>query len=103
MNISYRSPSKLSNRRSWDFTQRADLTLYVEEKEFFVHRGILCKYSPVFQVMLESDNFREKNSQIINLPNKRADDVQQMLNFIYPFGHQITGTNSFVFLTPNFN
>ena len=27
----------------------------------------------------------------IELPDKKGEDIQQLLNFLYPFGHQITG------------
>ena len=74
----------------WDFTSSSDLTLVVENKELHVHRQILCSCSPVFKAMLESD-FMEKCLSIIPLPDKKAREVQEMLNFIYPFGHQITG------------
>ena len=75
----------------WDFTQPSDLTLRVNGKDFFIHRSVLIKASPVFQVMLQSGNFLEKDLDVINLPYKKAKDIQQLLNFMYPFAHQITG------------
>ncbi|XP_004207049.1 BTB and MATH domain-containing protein 36 [Hydra vulgaris] len=78
------------NQYSWDFTRKTDLTLLVQDSEFHVHRFILSSCSPVFNVMLESDNFVEKTCQIIKLPNKKKEHIQLMLNFIYPFGHHIT-------------
>ncbi|XP_047136168.1 speckle-type POZ protein-like isoform X2 [Hydra vulgaris] len=74
----------------WEFNRKADVTLLVEGEELYVHRFILSSCSPVFNVMLESDNFIEKNSRIIPLPDKKREDIQEMLNFIYPFGHQIS-------------
>ena len=69
---------------------RNDLVLLVEKKEFHVHRDVLCSYSPVFKAMLESD-FREKRMEKIPLPGKSVQQVLEMLNFIYPFGHEING------------
>ena len=40
--------------------------------------------------MLESD-FREKQMDKIPLPGKSVQQVLEMLNFIYPFGHEISG------------
>ncbi|XP_057305499.1 kelch-like protein diablo [Hydractinia symbiolongicarpus] len=85
----FRSPYK-TNRQFWDFTQSADLVLQVEGRKFYVHRSILSHCSPVFQVMLESDHFIEKHQTSITFPDKNSADIQQLLNFIYPFGHQIT-------------
>ena len=87
------SPKNLSSpiRRYWDFTQQPDVILVVEDEDIYAHRAVLSYASPVFRVMLESDHFIEKNSTKINLPYKKVEDIQQLLNFIYPFGHQITG------------
>lgn len=41
--------------------------------------------------MLESSHFKESNMEKIELPDKKGEDIQQLLNFLYPFGHQITG------------
>ena len=98
-----RSPSKTRNtnntqqqqqqqhRRFWDFTQQPDVILQVENEDIFAHRTLLVNASPVFAVMLESDHFIEKHLPKIKLPFKKIEDVQQLLNFIYPFGHQICG------------
>ena len=85
--------TQINTVATWDFTQRSDLTLHVEDKSFYTHRYILTRCSPVFRVMLESGNFREKEMDVIELPYKKAEEVQQLLNFVYPFAHQITGTD----------
>ena len=74
----------------WDFTLYSDLILHVENRDLYVHREVLCTHSPVFKVMLEAD-FREKEMDRIPLPGKSVQQVLEMLNFIYPFGHEITG------------
>lgn len=101
-----RSPSKTRNthntnntqhqqqqhhRKFWDFTQQPDVILQVENEDIYAHRILLVKASPVFAVMLESDHFIEKHLPKIKLPFKKIEDVQQLLNFVYPFGHQICG------------
>lgn len=80
-----------SSREYWNFAEPPDLVLKVENKEYHVHKRILTEVSPVFKVMLESENFREKNLRKIELPGKRAEDMHVLLNLLYPFGHQITG------------
>ena len=79
------------NRKFWDFTQPPDVILQVENEDIYAHRTLLVKASPVFAVMLESDHFIEKNLPKIKLPFKRIEEIQQLLNFVYPFGHQISG------------
>jgi len=85
----FRSPNKTA-RKFWDFSQPADLILAVDSNEYYVHRALLAKSSPVFQIMLESEHFIEKDLGKIELPDKKSEDIQLMLNFLYPFGHQIT-------------
>ena len=88
----FRSEKKSREQRNefWDFTIKSDLVLVVEHSELHVHRDILCCHSPVFKVMLESD-FKEKRMEKIPLPGKTVQQVLEMLNFIYPFGHEING------------
>ena len=62
----------------------------MENRDLYVHREVLCAHSPVFKVMLEAD-FRERRMDRIPLPGKSVQQVLEMLNFIYPFGHEITG------------
>lgn len=90
MSVFKSSPTKIV-RKFWDFTRPADLVLVVEGLEYFVHKSILTKSSPVFKIMLESSHFKESNMEKIELPDKKGEDIQQLLNFLYPFGHQITG------------
>ena len=97
MSVFKQSPSKMWRRQIrelWDFTSPTDLVLVIEERDFHVHRQILCDCSPVFRVMLESEHFSEKDQKYILLPEKKAADFQQLLNFIYPFGHAITGNSA---------
>ena len=79
-------------RKFWDFTQQPDVILQVENEDIYAHKTLLVKASPVFAVMLESDHFIEKHLPKIKLPFKKIEDVQQLLNFVYPFGHQICGS-----------
>nr|XP_047136164.1 BTB and MATH domain-containing protein 36-like isoform X1 [Hydra vulgaris]XP_047136173.1 BTB and MATH domain-containing protein 36 isoform X1 [Hydra vulgaris] len=74
----------------WEFNKKFDITFLVEGEELYVHRYVLSSSSPVFKVLLESDNFVEKNKRVISLPNKNKENIQEMLNYIYPFGHQIS-------------
>ena len=75
----------------WDFRKARDLVLVVENEEYHVHREILTEVSPVFRVMLQSENFRESYSRRIELPGKSGSDIQELLNLLYPHGHEISG------------
>ena len=68
----FSEPWKLSN-----------LVLVVEEQRFHVHRGTLAFWSPVFERMLTSD-FKEKNLDEIPLPGKKASEVKELLQIMYP-------------------
>jgi len=68
----FSEPWKLSN-----------LVLVVEEQRFHVHRGTLAFWSPVFERMFTSD-FKEKNLDEIPLPGKKASEVKELLQIMYP-------------------
>ena len=61
----------------------SDLILSVEGRKFHVHRTLLTVASQVFETMFTS-NFKEKSAREIKLPEKKAGDIEQLLNFIYP-------------------
>ena len=61
----------------------SDVVLVVEEQRFHVHRSTLAFWSPVFEGMFTSD-FKEKNSEEIPLPGKRACEVNELLQIMYP-------------------
>jgi len=76
----------------------SDLILVVEGKRFHVHRCILSMCSPVFDAMLSLD-FKEKNAREIPLPEKKADEIEELLRAIYPYvEHRICEENSFSLL-----
>lgn len=76
----------------------SDLVLVVEGKRFHVHRCILSMCSPVFDAMLSLD-FKEKNAREIPLPEKKADEIEELLRAIYPYvEHRICEENSFSLL-----
>ena len=82
---------KMDSVGLWDFRKAPDLVLVVEDEEYHVHKKILTEASRVFKVMLESENFCEKYSRRIPLPDKRGVDIQQLLNALYPHGYEISG------------
>ena len=63
--------------------QLSDVVLVVEEQRFHVHRGTLAFWSPVFERMFTSD-FKEKNSDEIPLPGKKASEINELLQIMYP-------------------
>ena len=56
----------------------SDVALVVEKKRFHVHRSTLAFWSPVFERMFTSD-CKEKNSEEIPLPGKKAREVNELL------------------------
>lgn len=68
-----------------DFTEPwklSDVVLVVGERKFHVHRSTLAIWSPVFERMFTSD-FKEKNSDEIPLPGKKASKVNELLQIMY--------------------
>ena len=76
----------------------SNLILLVEGRRFHVHRDVLIVCSPVFEAMLSSD-FKEKSANEIPLPDKVADEMEQLLSAIYPDRKfSITKENCFLLL-----
>ena len=73
--------------------EQSDVVLLVERQKFHVHRLILSMSSPVFSRMFSSD-FKEKDADEISLPEKKAEEIREMLLVIYPsFGKRVDDTN----------
>ena len=65
---------------SWKFS---DIVLVVEDQRFYVHRNILALQSPVFEKMFTAA-FQEKTKEEIPLPDKKANEIKELLLMIYP-------------------
>ena len=80
----------------WKFS---DVVLVVEEQRFHVHRSTLAFWSPVFERMFASD-FKEKDSGQIPLPGKKAREVNELLQIMYPSLEEkvITSNNCYFLL-----
>ena len=77
---------KESNGERQDFTQAwkfSDVVLVVEGEKLHVHRAVLALCSPVFETMFTSE-FQEKEKKEISLPGKKANEVKELLQVIYP-------------------
>ena len=77
---------KESNREPQAFTQpwkSSDVVLVVEGEKLHVHRAVLTLCSPVFETMFTS-KFQEKEKKEIPLPHKKAKEVKELLQVIYP-------------------
>ena len=61
----------------------SDVVLVVEDKKLHVHRAVLALCSPVFKKMFTSE-FQEKGKNEISLPGKKADEIIQLLQIVYP-------------------
>ena len=75
-----------SEVESLDFSQPwklSDVVLVVEDERFHVHRAMLAFWSPVFEKMFTSE-FQEKGKNEVPLPGKKASEIKEMLQLIYP-------------------
>ena len=75
-----------SNEYEQYFSHRegvTDLIIKVEDTELHVNKGILMTASPVFERMLLSD-FREKETNVVELPGKTLNGVMYFLKCLYP-------------------
>ena len=61
----------------------SDVVLIVEDQRFHVHRSTLAVWSPVFEKMFTTD-LKEKTSDEIPLPGKKASEFKELLLMIYP-------------------
>ena len=76
-------------RNGWEFS---DVTFKCDDGET-VHasRYALCEWSPVFKTMLMTENFKEKDQNIIELPGKKASDLVKLMEVIHIPPKPITG------------
>ena len=83
-----------------DFSQPwelSDVVLVVEESRFHVHRCILAIWSTVFSRMFQSE-FKERATNKIPLPGKKADEVKELLLVIYPTSSKSIDERNYPFL-----
>ena len=67
-------------KQPWKFS---DVVLVVEGEKLHVHRAVLALVSPVFEKMFTSE-FKEKEKKESPLPGKKANEVKELLQVIYP-------------------
>ncbi|XP_078383970.1 kelch-like protein 12 [Oculina patagonica] len=72
----YASSDPLDFSEPWKLS---DVVLVVEEQKFYVHRSILGLWSPVFERM-----FTGKTDDKIPLPGKKASEIKELLQIMYP-------------------
>ncbi|XP_033735037.1 kelch-like protein 15 [Pecten maximus] len=61
----------------------SDLVLLVEGERLFASRSLLAFASPVFSIMFTSE-FKERDQKEIELPGKKAKDIDELLKFLHP-------------------
>jgi len=73
----------------WHFS---DVVLSIEETKFHVHKSTLSMWSPVFEKMFTSD-FAERDAKDIELPGKKAQELEVLLKIVYTHGRgqRVTG------------
>lgn len=60
-----------------------DVAFVVEDKEIWVSRAMLCRYSPVFDAMFRQE-FKEKSEEKIPLPGKKFSDIFECVQYLFP-------------------
>ena len=70
--------------------KNSDQIIKIDDREFHVHRCRLSLCSPVFELMFHSP-FKEKDSPVVELKMKNADQFEEMLRVIYDRTKPITG------------
>ena len=75
-------------------TWTEDLKLIVEGKSIYVNKATLALLSPVFEKMFNA-NFRERDCEELELPDKEYDSFIEFLDCVYPGHHtchkEVTG------------
>ena len=76
----------------------SDAILVVEGERFHVHRSTLSMCSPVFERMFTAD-FQEKNLTEIQLPDKKASEIEELLLMSYPHSKPVDESNVYFLLS----
>jgi len=78
--------ARFASSHSPDFSEPWKISvvvLVVEDQRFHVHRSTLAFWSPVFEKMFITV-FKEKDNDEIPLPGKKASEIKEMLQMMYP-------------------
>jgi hypothetical protein len=90
----------VGTERKTDFSQKwkyADITFVVEGKKVFANKMILSLWSPVFEAMFTHD-FKEKGAEEIPLPEKKFEEIIQLMKVLHPPNEEINSQYSILFL-----
>ena len=71
--------------------KNSDATLIVEERTFHVHQTMLKLSSPFFEALFSDTDFAEGMTKTATLKNKKAADVCDLLQVLYPPHKNVTG------------
>lgn len=80
-----------------DFTQPdqfSDITLIVEGTNLFVHRSYLAEWSAVWRKMFLEDYGNPEDAKEIFLPDKKLNEIIELLHSIYATQKPISGNIS---------
>ena len=77
--------------------QLSDVVLVVEEEKLHVHRCMLAMWSPVLSTMFTAQ-FKEQTADEIPLPGKKAAEIKEMLQLIYPIFDKEVDASNCIFL-----
>ncbi|XP_065835838.1 BTB and MATH domain-containing protein 38-like [Oscarella lobularis] len=70
--------------------KNSDATLIVEERTFHVHQTMLKLSSPFFEALFSDTDFAEGMTKTATLKNKKAADVCDLLQVLYPPHKNVT-------------
>ena len=75
--------------KPWTYS---NICFSVDEKRLYASKMILSMWSPVFEAMF-GDDFKEKNAKEIKLPEKKYNDVLELLKVLHPPNKDIDDDN----------
>lgn len=76
----------------------SDVSFSVEEKLIYANKSIMSMWSPVFKTMF-SAGFKETHAKVVELPEKRFDDILELMSILHPPNKPVDETN-YEFLLP---
>ena len=61
--------------------------------KIYANKMILCQRSPVLNIMLTTENFKERDQNVINLPEKECGEFVKLMEVLHLQTKPITGFN----------
>ena len=80
----------MSSRRFTEPFSQSDVSFSVEGKLIYAVKSTMSMWSPVFETMF-SGGFKESNAKVVELPEKRFDDILELVSVLHPPNKPVDG------------